>query len=144
MSESKTPGERHQCPCCRYPTLSERAAYEICVLCNWEDDGQDDASADEVWGGPNSDYSLTAARENFQKYRVMYSPGRDQRLTGGDSPAEFETKGKLMSAFVSLRTGTTDEEAAALNATIAQLEADLHAENARLIRAYEGEQGSDA
>lgn len=50
------------CPGCAYPTLTERKAYEICLVCNWEDDGQDDAQADEIWGGPNGNMSLTENR----------------------------------------------------------------------------------
>ena len=50
------------CPSCGYPTLSERRAYEICDICNWEDDGQDDQNADEIWGGPNHLLSLTESR----------------------------------------------------------------------------------
>lgn len=46
------------CPSCGYPTLGERRMYEICILCGWEDDGQDDKDADNVWGGPNGDLSL--------------------------------------------------------------------------------------
>ncbi|MEA3320951.1 MAG: CPCC family cysteine-rich protein [Bacillota bacterium] len=41
---------RETCPCCGYPPLEERGNFEICILCNWEDDGQDDPYADEVWG----------------------------------------------------------------------------------------------
>ena len=51
-----------------------RMSYEICGLCDWEDDGQDDDDADQVIGGPNSDYSLTEARENFEKHLTMYRP----------------------------------------------------------------------
>ena len=54
------------CPCCGYLTLSERQSYEICSVCFWEDDGQDDPHADEVWGGPNKDLSLTDGRRNYQ------------------------------------------------------------------------------
>lgn len=43
--------KRFKCPCCGYPTLNERVAYDVCILCNWEVDGQDDDCADEVWGG---------------------------------------------------------------------------------------------
>jgi hypothetical protein len=32
-------GVRLSCPCCGYPTLGASGAYEICFLCNWEDDG---------------------------------------------------------------------------------------------------------
>jgi len=41
--------------------------YEICPVCFWEDDGQDDLHADAVWGGPNKDLSLTVARENYKR-----------------------------------------------------------------------------
>lgn len=58
---------RVSCPCCGYFTLAERGAYDICQVCFWEDDGQDDAQADEVWGGPNGSLSLAKARENFRK-----------------------------------------------------------------------------
>lgn len=58
---------KHQCPCCGYRTLDERAAYDICKVCFWEDDGQGDADADVVRGGPNKDLSLTAARENYKR-----------------------------------------------------------------------------
>ena len=60
--------KKYTCPCCGFPTLNERGGYEICVLCNWEDDYQDDKDADEVLGGPNGKLSLTQARNNFQKY----------------------------------------------------------------------------
>ncbi len=53
------------CPCCGYMTLPERGHYDICDVCGWEDDGQDNDDADRVWGGPNSDLSLSKARANF-------------------------------------------------------------------------------
>ena len=71
-------GVSFTCPCCGYPTLSERGAYNICPLCDWEDDGQDDPHADEIWGGPNSDYSLSEARTNFKKYLTMYRPNNER------------------------------------------------------------------
>lgn len=61
-------GWRQACPCCGYLTLSERGAYEVCRVCFWEDDGQDDHDADVVRGGPNSSISLTEARRNFAAY----------------------------------------------------------------------------
>lgn len=76
---------RATCPCCGYPTISERGAYEICSLCAWEDDGQDDNPhrpealhdlplPDAVAHGPNHDYSLTEARENFARNFTAYRP----------------------------------------------------------------------
>ncbi len=53
------------CPCCGNLTLSARSRFEICPVCCWEDDGQDDADADEVRGGPNGMLSLSDARANF-------------------------------------------------------------------------------
>ncbi|HYV91308.1 MAG TPA: CPCC family cysteine-rich protein [Chitinophagales bacterium] len=62
------------CPCCHFPTLTERQGFEICPLCNWEDDGQDDNNADKILGGPNQSYSLTEARQNFRNYLTMFRP----------------------------------------------------------------------
>ena len=56
------------------PTFDERCGWEICPICFWEDDGQDTDDADVVRGGPNHDYSLKEARENFEKYNTMYRP----------------------------------------------------------------------
>ncbi|MCF8255397.1 MAG: hypothetical protein K9I36_16210 [Bacteroidia bacterium] len=53
------------CPGCGFPTLSSRGNYQICSVCNWEDDNQDDKSEDEIWGGPNSTLSLTENRLNI-------------------------------------------------------------------------------
>lgn len=50
------------CPSCGYLKLDARCSWEICTFCFWEDDGQDNHDADEVCGGPNSNYSLTAHR----------------------------------------------------------------------------------
>ncbi|BDR76148.1 CPCC family cysteine-rich protein [Clostridium tetani] len=90
---------RFLCPCYVYPTLDERAIYDICVLCNWEDDGQDDLDANLAKGGPNSDYLLTEARENFRKYLVMYSPDRGIRITGYDTKEEVTVKKELIEVY---------------------------------------------
>jgi hypothetical protein len=63
------------CPCCGFPSLPERNAFEICTICWWEDDGQDDADAGNVRGGPNGRYSLSAARVNFLAHGHMYNLG---------------------------------------------------------------------
>lgn len=43
-----------------------RGGFEICPVCFWEDDGQGDADADVIRGGPNGGLSLTQARLNFK------------------------------------------------------------------------------
>jgi len=92
-------GVRYQCPCCGYPTLRERGAYNICFLCNWEDDGQDDPRADEVWGGSNAHYSLTHARNNFKKYFLMYDPEDNDRPSRRQNETELNAKKAIVAAF---------------------------------------------
>lgn len=82
-------GDKFLCPCCRFPTLSERAAWDICGLCWWEDDGQDDPNAEEVWGGPNKGYSLAKARENFADHLDMFDVGKGIEATEKPSRARL-------------------------------------------------------
>lgn len=142
MSQQSLLESRLACPCCGYPTLEETGAYEICELCNWEDDGQGDEAADEVWGGPNGDYSLSDARGNFRLYRVMYSPGRYKQFFGGDTQLEYETKGLLMSAFDELRG--SKHPLPELEAEIFRLEKVLDEETSRQVREYERQHSPDA
>ena len=58
-------GSNYACPCCGNLTLPERGGFDICPVCFWEDDGQDNQDADVVRGGPNYALSLAAARENY-------------------------------------------------------------------------------
>ena len=60
----------YRCPCCGYKTLCGRGQDEICPICFWHDDGQDDHDADEVRGGPNYELSLSEARRNFREIRA--------------------------------------------------------------------------
>lgn len=57
-----------RCPCCGCLTFDERGGYDICPVCFWEDDGQDDHDADVVRGGPNGQLSLTQARTNYRLF----------------------------------------------------------------------------
>ena len=59
------PGRRFACPCCRYATLAGRGHFEICPVCFWEDDGQDDHDATVARGGPNGALSLEDERRNY-------------------------------------------------------------------------------
>lgn len=85
---------KEKCPCCGCPTLGARGDYEICLLCDWEDDGQDSDQASEVWGGPNGDYSLEEARSNFKRNMVMYRDYTDNNFT-----ENIELKKRLMKAY---------------------------------------------
>lgn len=64
--EPEDPTPTHQCPCCDYVTLPERAGYLICPVCFWEDDGQDLNELHTV-SGPNHGLTLWQGRENFRK-----------------------------------------------------------------------------
>jgi hypothetical protein len=68
VSAPPVSGHSYRCPCCRYRTLRERGGFVICEVCFWEDDGQDDADAEVIRGGPNGKLSLSQARENFRLY----------------------------------------------------------------------------
>lgn len=59
------PERLYPCPCCRHLTIEQPGINDICALCQWEDDGQDEGNADVVRGGPNGSESLTAYRARF-------------------------------------------------------------------------------
>ena len=56
------------CPCCGCNTLTIPGSFEVCPVCYWEDDGQNDENADTVRGGPNSSLSLSEARQNYKQF----------------------------------------------------------------------------
>ncbi len=58
----------YKCPCCGFLTLSESppGTYEICPVCNWEDDYVQ-YNDPNYRGGANKE-SLNEARENFIKF----------------------------------------------------------------------------
>jgi len=56
-----------RCPCCLCKTLVNRGGFEVCAVCLWEDDGQDEYDTDVVRGGPNGALSLTQARANYRQ-----------------------------------------------------------------------------
>ncbi|GAB1817105.1 hypothetical protein HerbRD11066_02690 [Herbidospora sp. RD11066] len=80
-------GGPYACPCCRYLTLDARGEYEICSVCFWEDDGQDDHDADEILHGPNGPLSLTQARQNYATFGA--NSERDIGKVRNPRPREF-------------------------------------------------------
>jgi hypothetical protein len=56
-----------RCPCCGYRTLKAPEAMELCPVCWWEDDGQEDADAAEVRLTVNGMLSLREARIHYQE-----------------------------------------------------------------------------
>jgi len=100
---------RVECPCCRYPTLTRRAAYETCPLCDWTDDGQDDPCAAEVWEGPNRGLSLAESRRNFRRRLSHLPPSAED----AGHPELFEARRSLMAAYEMLRGAAGPDELAA-------------------------------
>lgn len=80
------------CPCCGYRTIDEPAIYDICHVCWWEDNGQDNENADMSLRGPNYGISLTKARYNFIKFG-LYDPKRTD-LMKLRKPKEMFVKGR--------------------------------------------------
>jgi len=127
------------CPCCGYPTLRmKRGSYEICMLCNWEDDNQDDPDAEEIWGGPNKAYSLIEARINFRKYLIMYNPTAPTRRIGGNSntPAKHAAKQSMIKKFELIGEAKNRETIWNLLRSIGQEVQALQAETRRKIEEY--------
>lgn len=138
VTAAPSAGVRYPCPCCGYPMLWERGSYEICRLCDWEDDGQDDPHAEEVWGGPNGSYSLAQARLNFRQHLVMYDPvQRDTRIGGRDGQHELDAKRQIVAAFNAMREAIDPSSVAELWAVVRAGEAILEAELRRRLREQE-------
>jgi hypothetical protein len=78
------PGMWHDWPCCALPTLEERAQYDICPVCWWEDDGTDGTSP----FSPNHGVTLEQARANAARHLLMHGPDDARRFAeyGGDDP----------------------------------------------------------
>jgi hypothetical protein len=58
------PEQLQPCPCCGYRTIELRGHYDICPVCFWEDDGNNNP---ERYSGPNHQ-TLAEARENVLKH----------------------------------------------------------------------------
>ena len=70
----------YPCPCCGHLVFEEPpGSDDICLVCFWEDDGQDDRDADEVCGGPNGTLSLTEARASFRNLGACETRYRQNR-----------------------------------------------------------------
>ncbi|MFM2477548.1 CPCC family cysteine-rich protein [Celerinatantimonas sp. MCCC 1A17872] len=87
MKKTQAINSLFACPCCGYATLAERGNYEICEICFWEDDGQDDDDQLVNRGGPNH-ISLKQARFNF----IVHGASDKQFLTSVRAPSIDDIK----------------------------------------------------
>lgn len=107
------------CPCCDYLTLEQRYSDEICYLCDWQDDGQDTANEDEVWGGPNGDYSIAEARGNFKLNLSMY---RKHDTNSNQNIDVLHIKKEIIEHFNRLRSSKNRDDIDNIWYAIVQLE----------------------
>lgn len=90
---------RYTCPCCGYPTLERRIMWEICFICWWEDDGQDDADKENVRG--INQLALVKARSNFAENMLSFNR-KDERFIRIGEATQTKRK-KLVNAFEEIR-----------------------------------------
>jgi hypothetical protein len=65
LDAGKAAQTRFRCLCCGYRTLEAPEAMELCPVCWWEDDGQEDSNPAKVRLTVNGELSLSEARENY-------------------------------------------------------------------------------
>ncbi len=77
------------CRCCGYLTLSRYGCYDICPVCDWEDDPTTIFEPGEPPGGPGPNHiSLTEGRHNFA-HEGICGPGTQAKASVRDPlPAE--------------------------------------------------------
>lgn len=95
---------RYQCPCCNYYTLVESASYNICPICNWEDDGTIDLSKHS---GPNHT-TLERGRQNFLDHCDMYE--LEHRIR--DFPSWYERRNELRHAIMKALSNSEADDGA--------------------------------
>lgn len=93
------------CPCCGYPLLGERVAFEICPLCWWEDDGLDDDAEGypgdlDRHSGPNHT-TLREAREYFERHFAHEVSG-GRIIRGMNDPEAIENNRNIVWALDAL------------------------------------------
>ncbi len=108
------------CPCCGYATLDERGGWDICRICWWEDDGQDNDNATVVAGGPNSNVSLARARLNFITSGI-FQPKREDLRQSQESTDGIE---RLRVFTYAPDSQTLTEDGTDWNVSVAQLDDD--------------------
>jgi hypothetical protein len=79
-------------------------------LCQWQDEGQDDPVADQVWDGANTDYALSEARANYEANRTMYRADDAPAFDRETSDHRLEEKERIATRFdAALKEGLIEE-----------------------------------
>jgi hypothetical protein len=82
-------GQWFLCPCCHFYTIGEAGNWEICEICNWEDDPYQDAKPDST-SGPNGGICLIEAQANFAKFGACSES--DKKFVRAPSDEELRMK----------------------------------------------------
>ena len=85
-----TDNKLYTCNCCGYKTIKERDNYEICPICNWEDEKINIDSLEETLDFNSCNYlSLFEAQENFIKQLTDTSTNHNLGLNQFIKDASF-------------------------------------------------------
>jgi hypothetical protein len=125
FAELRAQGALDEVPCeaCGYPTLSERAADHICVVCHWKDDGSTREQPDQ--GSPaNHGLTLREAVAHIAETGVFASPWFALTAPAYFAPDVRAARADLVAAYERLRLRPRDATAVA----------DVHAGRARFMR----------
>lgn len=105
------------------------------MLCGWEDDGQDDETGpDEIRGGPNFDYSLTAARANFVRYGHQYRPTDVVRFDR--ESRDHDIRAKMVATFETILPRPSIEDYGAILPRVTELDDECNRILSDWIRDY--------
>lgn len=82
------PTTLHPCPCCGRRTLDELGAWDICLVCWWEDDATEAMGMTDQPSGANAGVTLSAARANFLRHG-LFDPARSDLAAVADPPEKY-------------------------------------------------------
>ncbi len=100
------PRDYYTCACCGYPTIEEPQTLEVCYLCLWKDNGQDDPHANEYWRGAYYGLTLSAAREHFAAYVACFDDSSRYPLFSEEQdPALLRAKRACIALFEQMTRG---------------------------------------
>ncbi len=86
--------ELHQCPCCDYFTPEERAGWDICPVCYWEDNGTDLDGLDRR-SGCSHGLTLRQGRDNFERLGAC-EPGMLEHVCSAAERGQFHRERRVV------------------------------------------------
>lgn len=59
--------QKYVCESCGFPVLDDKGVYDVCIICNWEDNGYNDEQAEDPNHSCTEKLTLTAYRIQIAK-----------------------------------------------------------------------------